>query len=123
MTDVVRSIAHLQNALKEMPRFQEELHHHFAPGLYGREMRIPAGVVLVGKRHRFPCLNLILQGVVEVVSSTSERTRYEAPSVFVSPGGTKRAMFAIEDLVWVTVHPTDETDLDKLEAELIEAEQ
>ena len=111
-------IMQFEHALKQMPQFQEELHHHFAAGIYAREMRVPCGTILVGKIHRFPCINFIMQGIVEVRSEQGA-FRVEAPHIFVSPEGTKRAMVAITDLIWVTAHPANTTDLDQLERELI----
>lgn len=108
----------LESAMRELPQLKEELRHHFAHGIYGREMWVPAGTVLVGKIHRYSCINVILQGIVEVRSQEGAY-RIEAPYVFVSPGGTKRAMIALTDLVWMTVHPADSEDLDQLERELI----
>jgi hypothetical protein len=43
----------------------------------------------------------------------------EASTVIKSKPGIKRVGYAHEDTVWITVHPTDETDLDKLEENLI----
>ena len=117
------AIRNLQAVVGAMPQLGEELFHHFADGLYAREMRIPQGAIIVGKQHRYPCINFIMSGVCEVVSTKDVRKRYTAPHIFVSPGGTKRAMVAIEDLTWVTVHPTTETDLDKIEEELIIGEE
>lgn len=111
----------LQDAMKEMPQIEEELFHHFCHGVYARQMNVPKGTVLVGKTHRRDCINFIMAGEVEVVSPEG-RQRIKAPEIFVSPARTKRAMVAIEDLVWVTVHASEERDLDKLEDELIEAE-
>lgn len=104
--------------IREMPQVHEDLVHHFAHGVYGREMRVPAGTVLVGKIHRYSCLNFIMSGVVEVRSQEGAY-RIEAPYVFTSPGGTKRAMIALSDLIWVTVHPANSDDLSELERELI----
>lgn len=108
----------LESAMRELPQLKEELRHHFAHGIYGREMWVPAGTVLVGKIHRYSCINVILQGIVEVRSQEGAY-RIEAPYVFVSPGGTKRAMVALTDLVWMTVHPADSEDLEQLERQLI----
>jgi hypothetical protein len=33
--------------------------------------------------------------------------------------GTKRALYIHEDATWVTFHPTPETDLEKIETQLI----
>lgn len=111
----------LQEVMRGMPQIKEELFHHFCDGLYGREMRVPAGTILVGKTHKKPCLNFIMQGIVEVRAPDGSY-HIEAPHVFASPAGTKRAMVAITDLIWVTVHPASTTDLEALEADLIEDE-
>ena len=111
-------IVDFEQALKQLPQIREDLRHHFAHRTYAREMFVPCGTVLVGKIHRYSCINFIMQGVVEVRSQDGAQ-RIEAPYVFVSPGGTKRAMVALTDLIWVTVHPADSEDLDQLERELI----
>ena len=36
--------------------------HHFAPGAYGREMTLPAGLVVVGKIHKHAHINVISKG-------------------------------------------------------------
>ena len=111
----------LQESMRELPQLEEELFHHFCHGVYARQMNVPRGTVLVGKTHKRDCINFIMAGEVEVVSPEG-KTRIKAPEIFVSPAGTKRAMVAITDLSWVTVHASNERDLDKLEAELIEVE-
>jgi hypothetical protein len=42
-----------------------------------------------------------------------------APATFVSQPGTKRVVYALKDTVWTTVHVTESTDLDEIEAEII----
>jgi hypothetical protein len=42
-----------------------------------------------------------------------------APHSFVSQPGVKRAVLALEDTIWTTYHPTEETDLDKIEEYVI----
>jgi hypothetical protein len=44
---------------------------------------------------------------------------YEAPCSFVSSPGDKRCVLALEDTVLTTYHPTDKTDLDEIEKEVI----
>lgn len=92
--------------------------HHIAPGSYAREMNIPAGVLIVGKIHRHAHINVISKGRVHVVTEAGAET-LEAPVTFVSEQGTKRVVLAETDTVWTTVHATDETDLDKIEAFVI----
>jgi hypothetical protein len=92
--------------------------HHFAPGLYAREIFIPAGTLIIGKIHNHAHVNTISKGRVVVVTEfgTEELT---APHSFVSQPGTKRAVVAQEDTIWTTYHPTEETELAKIEAHVI----
>ena len=92
--------------------------HVFAPGTYAREMTIPEGEVIIGKIHRHAHVNVISAGRVQVLSEFGMEYR-EAPCTFVSQPGIKRVVYALETTVWTTIHITDETDLDKIEAEVI----
>lgn len=95
------------------------LRHHFAPGAYAREILIPAGELVVGKIHRHAHVNVLSHGRALVATPDGESEVLVAPYTFVSQPGTKRAVFAIDDVVWTTVHVTDETDLEKIEAAII----
>lgn len=92
------------------------LTHHFAPSVYGREMLIPAGGVIVGKIHRHAHLNVVIRGKAKVVTEFGEKI-VNGGDVFVSEPGTKRAVYAIEDTVWLTIHPnqSDTQDLKQIE--------
>lgn len=92
--------------------------HHFAPGLYVREMFIPAGTAIVGKIHKHAHFNDISKGRIRV-STEFGFDILEAPCRFVSIEGTKRAVFAETDVIWTTYHPTTETDLEKIEEQVI----
>lgn len=92
--------------------------HHFAPGMYARELFIPAGMVLTGKTHRQAHLNMLVKGDITVWIDGGMR-RVQAPVTFVSQPGTKRVGHAHTDTIWITVHATKETDLEKIEAEVI----
>lgn len=45
--------------------------------------------------------------------------RVQAPYVLVTKPGAKRVMYAHEETVLMTVHATTETDVEKLEADLV----
>ena len=92
--------------------------HHFAPGLYAREIFMPAGHVVVGKIHRHAHVNTISRGRV-VVATEFGTQELVAPCTFVSLPGTKRAVAVQEDTIWTTYHPTEETDLAVIEASVI----
>ena len=123
-------IMHLQNSMLAMLKERGIAHtpgctddvcpitHHFAPGLYAREIFIPAGTVIIGKIHRHAHVNTISSGRV-VVATEFGTEEFKAPHTFVSQPGTKRAVVALDDTVWTTYHPTEETDLEKIEAYVI----
>ena len=93
--------------------------HHFAPGAYGREMTIPAGLVVVGKIHKHAHINVISKGRVQVFTEQDGVLELAAPYTFVSSPGTKRVVHVLEETVWTTVHVTDKTDLAEIEREVI----
>jgi hypothetical protein len=96
------------------------VNHFFAPGLYARSLARRAGSFIIGHRHKTAHLNILLTGRLRVYMD-GVVTEISGPSVpFLSRAGVRKATLALEDSVLITFHPTNETDLDKLEEELIE---
>lgn len=112
------SILGLQNELLGMDQVDCPVTHHFAPSVYAREIFMPAGSVVVGKIHKHAHLNIISKGRV-IVSTEFGKKQLVAPCTFVSEAGTKRAVYIVEDCIWTTIHPTEETDLEKIEEHVI----
>jgi hypothetical protein len=115
------SIVELESAMHGLdPDFQEGLAHYFGYNTYAREMTLEAGNLVVGKIHRFPCINILSKGRVRV-EGEFESTEYTAPHTWVSCAGTKRAIYVLEDCIWTTVHgnPSNTKDLAVLEEQLI----
>lgn len=95
------------------------LKHSFADGIYVREIFIPKGTVLTGKIHKHSHPNFLMSGEVDVFTESEGLVRLKAPMSIISKAGTKRVVYAIENSVWVTVHVTNETDLEKIEDHVI----
>lgn len=110
----------LEAAIASLPPVEVEVIHHFAPGMYGREMRLKAGSILTGKKHRGPCLNVVQGDITVFDDNTGDGRRITGYSCFRSEGGTRRAGLAHAPTAWITFHATQETDLAKIEAEVIE---
>jgi hypothetical protein len=111
-------VVRLEEEMLKQPQVAIETIHHFAPGIYAREIFVPAGTLLTGKIHKTGHLNILSKGDITVLTDGGMK-RLKAPCTFVASPGTKRAGYAHEDSVWTTIHASEETDLDKLEAELI----
>ena len=109
----------LQEAAAKLPQLELETRHHFADGMYCRELFRPAGCTIVGKVHKKEHFYIVVSGEVTIVGD-GKRERVKAPRVFVSKPGTKRAVYAHVDSVCITVHRTDSLDLNEIEEELIE---
>lgn len=109
----------LQASMVGLPEVECPLQHVFAPGAYARTIFIPAGSVIVGKIHKHQHLNILSQGEVQVLTESGGVEHLRGPLTMVSPAGTKRAVYALTDVVWTTIHLTNETDLAKIEDETI----
>jgi hypothetical protein len=92
--------------------------HHFSKKIYAREMTMPKGSLVVGKIHKFDNLHILSKGEATVFSIDG-LVRVKAPYTFVATPGSKRVIYAHDDVVWTTIHGTEETDLDKIEDEFI----
>jgi hypothetical protein len=109
----------LERAMLEQEQVDCPVTHHFGPGVYIREVAIPAGTVVIGHHHKGPCLNMLLKGAMKIRDPDGHPRVIEAPLVFTTGPGRKVAL-ALSDCVFQNIHATEETDLDKLEQLLIE---
>lgn len=100
------------------PQVECPVAHHFGPGVYIREVRIPAGTVVVGHSHKDENLNIMLAGKMALVLD-GQVSIVSAPFQTVAKPGRKAA-YVLEDTVWLNVYATTETDIDKLEATYVE---
>ena len=96
--------------------------HHLAPGVYMRQMDAKGGTLVVSKMHRTEHMNILLKGSLTIATENGIELMV-APCVLKSMPGTKRIGYFHEDSSWITVHPTEETDLSKIEKQVIVPEQ
>jgi len=112
-------IESLQAQMATMPQAELVTEHQFSPGMYMRKLFRPAGTLIVGKVHKEPHFFLCAKG--EIIAWTeSGMKRLQAGDVIESKPGTKRVTLAVTDAIGITIHRTDKTNLDEIEAELIE---
>jgi len=109
----------LQAEMAAMPQAELVTEHQFSPGMYMRKLYRPAGTLIVGKVHKEPHFFLCAKG--EIIAWTENgMKRLQAGDVIESKPSTKRVTLAVTDAIGITIHRTDKTDLDEIEAELIE---
>ena len=114
-------IERLQREMTEMPQAELQTEHYFHGGMYCRKLIRPAGTLIVGKVHKKEHFFLCAKG--EIIAWTERgMITLQAGDIVESRPGTKRVTLAVTDAIGITVHKTDKTDLDEIEAELIEPE-
>jgi quercetin dioxygenase-like cupin family protein len=112
-------IERLQAEMSVMPQAKLVTEHQFSLGMYMRKVFRPAGTLIVGKVHKKPHFFLCAKG--EIIAWTEGgMKRLQAGDIVESQPGTKRVTLAVTDAIGITIHRTDLTDLDEIEAELIE---
>ena len=119
----------LERFIAMMPQASSTRSHHFATGVYAREMSIAKGTLLVGKRHREDTINILIKGDLSmfidedggIVGENGKpgTARISAPAVFVSKPFSKKLLYAHEDVVFLTVHYTDTQDVEEIEKRVI----
>lgn len=88
--------------------------HRFGPGIYIREIIMPAGAFAIGAYHKGEHLNIMLKGRVSVLGEAGKVIELKAPMIFVGKPG-KKIGYVHEEVVWQNVYATDETDIETLE--------
>jgi hypothetical protein len=115
------TILRFEDALRGLPQTNCPLKHTFAPGMYAREIFLPADTFIVGKIHKHAHLNIITRGRCTVVTEfgRKEIDASNGPVTFTSDAGAKRALYVHEDTIWTTIHAVQSTDLAEIEREII----
>lgn len=111
-------IERIEAELLNVPQVDMPLTHRFAPGVYLREIFMPAGTFVIGHQHNTEHFNLVIAGRASVMIEGKVH-QIVAPCIFKSGMEVRKVLFIHEDMRWLTVHPTDETNLDRLEEILI----
>lgn len=102
-----------------LPQITAEPVHRFAPGLYCRQLTMPADTIWMSKTHKHEHFAFIMSGSCTVVSENGRETLF-APFMMKTQAGTKRLLLIHEECTWITMHalPTgmDETTaIDQIE--------
>lgn len=92
--------------------------HELSDGLYLRRTRIPAGVIVLGRKHRKPCVNLLLEGSVILFAPNGASTVLNAPRCFTGPVGSQKLAFTLTDIVCANVFSVDGQTIEEIETEV-----
>ena len=121
MKALSKKVLEFEDVLRQMPNqldLTDTTLHFFADGVYLRTLIIPADCVVTGKIHRTRHLTIIASGTCRITTDEGVM-EVTGPSVFVSEPGAKKAVYTVTQCVIMNPHPTDETDLEKIEEQFI----
>jgi hypothetical protein len=97
------------------------LNHKFLPGIYIREILMPAGSLVTSMIHKTTHAYFVLQGKVSVISENFGEQYIESPFTGTTLPNTRRVLYIHENCVWITVHPTSIQPKDGSPEALMEA--
>lgn len=97
------------------------IHHHFGGGVYAKETRVPAGMVLVQHKHEHDHLSVLAAGRVEIVVD-GVRAELQGPACITITAGKYHGIKALTDVVWYCIHATDCTDAEHVDHVVIAAD-
>lgn len=110
-----KEIQKLETKELEKEQVNTPVRHIFGAGIYIRELSAPAGTFLIGHKQTTKHMNHMVSGRVLMLKDDGSIGIVEAPFTGTMKAGRKIGM-VLEDMVWQNIYPTDETDVEVLEA-------
>lgn len=109
----------LEMAMVQMPQAECPVVHHFGPGVYIREVTMPAGALVLGHKHKFSHTNILLKGRLKFLCEDGAIREFAAPMVMTGAPGRKLA-YILEETVWQNIYATEVTNPVALEEMLLD---
>ncbi len=92
--------------------------HHFGGGVYAKETKVKAGLILVQHKHEYDHLSILASGTVEVLID-GQRTELTGPACLTIKANKHHGVRALTDVVWYCIHATDCIDEHEVDDVLI----
>lgn len=115
-------VAYLAHQFLKLPQTPCPLTHILQPGVYIREMFLPAGTLFLGRAHRYGHECRLVSG--SVIHITAEgKQMISAPFTMHTVPGYHMVLYAMTDAVGRTIHPNsaDSHDTQLMEDEIFES--
>lgn len=107
-----------ENGGNQMDKINDEgLTEYFVDGAYIRQLLIPKDTTIVSRLWTQERLWVIISGDVTVTSELG-RHRYIAPYIGMAPFGTKVALYAHEDTLWLAITGAKSTNSEDVKLEV-----
>lgn len=115
-------IAEGQTAVQE--KTECPVTHYFEPGVYIRQMFIPAGTWFIGRPHKIGHLCRLVCGTLKLISEQGSVIKHPGDEMMTVPS-YMTVLYALSDVQAWTYHPNpdERRDTDAMEAEIFESLQ
>lgn len=114
-------ISAFEQEIRKLDVREFPLTHRFTPGMYSRQIFMPAGSLILTERHKTTHPFVVSQGDLSVWTAEAGVVRLRAPYTGITTPGTQRIIYIHEDTIWTTFHVTDETDPEVIKNQITEA--
>lgn len=105
-------IDRLEQMIITKPRVEGDLKEYGSPGMYVREITIPAGTLITSKIHKTFHQFVVSKGAIACYNTVTDKDEiYEAHHHGFTYPGTRRVLYTFTEVVWSTFHPTDKIKL------------
>ena len=119
-TNIVRTdIDMMEQYCLQKEQVECSVYHRFGPGIYIREVHIPASTFAIGHHQKYEHVNIMLKGQVTMLNEDGTTSELQAPFFYIGKPGRKMG-YIHEDVVWQNIYATDERDIEKLEAHYLD---
>lgn len=108
--------------LDRFEKIECPLNHTFLPGVYIREIFMPAGSKVTSKIHKERHAYFVMKGCANVWIDGQGWRFITAPYYGTTEAGTRRVLQVLEDCFWITIHsnPGNTEDLEEIEERIME---
>lgn len=108
----------IEKEMLSYPQVDIPVRHYFGPGVYVREITMPAGSLVLGAEHKGEQLNNLISGELDILDENNQVVRLTGPFTYLAKPGRKMA-YVVKTAVWQTIIATDETDIEKIEDSIV----
>lgn len=90
-----------------------DLYEEGTPGLYTRQITLPAGTLLTSKIHKTCHPFIVVKGAITVYNTVGDtQEMFTAGYRGITMPGTRRVLYVHEETVWITFHSTNKIGYD-----------
>lgn len=109
----------LARELKREPQIEMPITEWFTPGMYIRQIHIPANTFVISEIHKTEHPFVISQGIAKVWTDELGAQFLYAPHTGITKPLTRRMLLTITDVIWTTFHATDLRDVEEIKKQIL----